>query len=483
MAYPTKITIDGKDYPVKRDSNGSYIEYKNPNKYLITSREFYAMYSGFYRKTDFSNRVFVDEVNLTDFAAGINFSNSIFIAEVDFTNAQFHYEANFSNVQFQDKANFSSANFTNEANFDKAEFQNIANFPNAKFTKQAIFGRAKFHNEANFHDANFHDYAHFAFAKLQGVIFEKTKFNEAMFSNAVFQKQAFFYKAEFQKHAYFHDAKFHDELNFNGAEFHDIADFPFVEFHDKTQFNDAEFHDEANFNGDEFYDEAHFYNAKFHDEANFNGAEFYDITYFDYAMFNESFDLTFVNTAKENKKIKPLQLSLEKTNVKEIFYSGTKIAGETRETCNILKNVALKKNDQITALDFHTQEYNKHYDELKWQENFLNKSLLTIEKYCSKFGTNWLFPMGWLLFFNFLFSLITECKEVYISLQVISCPQEFLPEFLAEFFQNLWLIPYSKDILEGASWGYLSLFTLYKVLSIFLLYEIIKSFRKYSRKI
>ena len=467
MAYPTKITIDGKNYPVKKDSIGSYIEYKRNQQtsvtkyniiitkrqggmsekdktYLITNSEFIlAINDG---ETNFSNRVFIDKVNFKDFPRdNINFENSIFIAEVDCTDAQFQGIANFNHTEFTKQATFSNAQFQ-EAQFIYTKF-NEADFDEARFQDKAYFNHAEFTNQATFSNAQFRE-----------AQFVNTKFNKAKFDEAEFQNRASFIKVQF-----------HDIANFYSAQFQNTALFPYAKFHNESDFS----------------------YAKFHDIANFNGAEFQNIAYFSYTLFNESFDLTEVNKAKENKKIKPLQLSLERANVQKIFYSGAEITGIKRETCNILKNAAIKQNDQIIALDFHTQEYAKHYDELEWNKNPLNKSLLTIEKYCSKFGTNWLMPIGWLLFFTFLFTSITECKEVYFSFPLISCPQEFLaeflpeflPKFLAEFFQNLWLIPYSKDILEGASWGYLSFFTLYKVLSIFLLYEIIKSFRKYSRKI
>jgi hypothetical protein len=72
-------------------------------------------------------------------------------------------------------------------------------------------------------------------------------------------------------------------------------------------------------------------------------------------------------------------------------FNNTEFSSDNRETFLTLKNVALKQNDQIKALEFHTQEYQIHLKALR--ENKTNKNLsdrfvLTFESWVSAFGTN-----------------------------------------------------------------------------------------------
>jgi hypothetical protein len=58
---------------------------------------------------------------------------------------------------------------------------------------------------------------------------------------------------------------------------------------------------------------------------------------------------------------------------------------DKRETFLTLKNVALKQHDQIKALEFHTQEYQSHYEKLNW--NNADKWILGFENSVSYFAT------------------------------------------------------------------------------------------------
>jgi hypothetical protein len=47
-----------------------------------------------------------------------------------------------------------------------------------------------------------------------------------------------------------------------------------------------------------------------------------------------------------------------------VEYGNVEFKSDNRGTFLTLKSAALKKNDQIKALEFHTQEYQSHYEKL-----------------------------------------------------------------------------------------------------------------------
>jgi hypothetical protein len=57
-----------------------------------------------------------------------------------------------------------------------------------------------------------------------------------------------------------------------------------------------------------------------------------------------------------------ITINLKSTTVNKIDYGNTKFSADNRETFLTLKYVALKQHDQIKALEFHTQEYQSHYE-------------------------------------------------------------------------------------------------------------------------
>jgi hypothetical protein len=48
-----------------------------------------------------------------------------------------------------------------------------------------------------------------------------------------------------------------------------------------------------------------------------------------------------------------------------VEYGNVEFKSDNRGTFLTLKSAALKKNDQIKALEFHTQEYQSHYEKFR----------------------------------------------------------------------------------------------------------------------
>lgn|GEM_PF-4253381 len=138
----------------------------------------------------------------------------------------------------------------------------------------------------------------------------------------------------------------------------------------------------------------------------------------------------------------------------------------------ILKNQALKNNDQITALDFYIKEMNTYKKEAKG----FDKVILWFEFLASYFGTKAYLPMVWILFINALF----VCWFAYKYSFEISD----ISTYFTYFTQSLNPTNTMRDIYGISNIGFWEFGNLLKnILFGALIYETIKSFRKYSRKI
>ena len=68
-----------------------------------------------------------------------------------------------------------------------------------------------------------------------------------------------------------------------------------------------------------------------------------------------------------------------------------------KETFLILKELCIKKNDQIGALEFYKKEMDAYKNNIKWKSKELpNKLILYFEKVISNYGTNPFLSVGWL---------------------------------------------------------------------------------------
>jgi len=110
------------------------------------------------------------------------------------------------------------------------------------------------------------------------------------------------------------------------------------------------------------------------------------------------------------------KLNVFRTYFETIDYINSKIDKvESRNVFTILKNYALKQNDNIWALDFHLKEMSVYSDELfkDWKRwyNSLDWFILWFEKISSNF---WINPWRW-IFIILLFNLILFWIFVYFS--------------------------------------------------------------------
>ncbi|VVH55184.1 hypothetical protein BSPCLSOX_2300 [uncultured Gammaproteobacteria bacterium] len=301
--------------------------------------------------------------------------------------------------------------------------------------------------------------------------------------------------------AYFHGKNFSDAM-FDRAIFNEGVNFSHVTFNDKVSFTNAQFIKSAVFTMAEFNKETNFNHARFNKNVAFSGAEFNGEVNSVETIFNGSVDFdtittTITTTGSSSKTtttppsfskkvdftraifnhvlnfsgVESINLDLEHAIIDRIEYGNTKFSADKRETFLTLKNVALKQHDQIKALEFHTQEYQSHYEKLNW--NNADKWILGFENSVSYFGTNAGRAIGWLAFLIVFFYFF-----IFMLLGGGDANMHDFVRFTAPISYDLTTI-FRNKITVGFFVGLL--FILYKILQFVMIYEVVKSFRKFSR--
>ena len=302
-----------------------------------------------------------------------------------------------------------------------------------------------------------------------------TNFHGETFSDATF------YGAIFNKVGNFGGVKFNNGVSFNSAKFIKYASFAAAKFNDEVSFNHARFNKNVAFSGAEFNGEVNSV------ETIFNGSVDFDTitTTIDTTgssgnkttttppSFSKKVDFTraIFNHVLNFSGVESINLDLEHAIIDRIEYGNTKFSADKRETFLTLKNVALKQHDQIKALEFHTQEYQSHYEKLNW--NNADKWILGFENSVSYFATNAGKAIGWLVFlivFSYFF--------IFMLLGGGDANMHDFVRFTAPISYDLTTI-FRNKITVGFFVGLL--FILYKILQFVMIYEVVKSFRKFSR--
>ena len=148
-----------------------------------------------------------------------------------------------------------------------------------------------------------------------------------------------------------------------------------------------------------------------------------------------------------------------------------------RETLSVLKKGFIATNNNITALEFHKKEHERHYKDLNFYDNFQDKILLFIEKWISHFGTDPLRPVFWFLLVNLLALFYYKGFGNIFQIDNIKENLNFLPDLMSP---TKLLDLNSTDNMKLNGFEFFNF--LRWIVNSFLLYEMIKSFRKFSKK-
>ncbi len=176
----------------------------------------------------------------------------------------------FREYCFPETADLTSTRFEGNADFEKATFQD-ADFSEVIFQGNANFNKTTFQGNANFNKTTFQ--------------------KEAYFRGATFQKYAGFFGIAFQQKAYFTGAVFRSAY-FRGATFRGNANFSKTTFQGNANFIDAIFQGNANFEKATFQEDADFRGITLENisfsEAIFQCANFSKTTFPKEARFGET---------------------------------------------------------------------------------------------------------------------------------------------------------------------------------------------------
>ncbi len=471
--------------------------------YSTTFRKEAKFSSAKFKEAIFSIAKFAEKVIFlyAKFAETAKFSSIEFKGEVEFVSAQFQEEANFSLVKFLNKVFFSDAEFTDKADFSDTKFTKEANFSDIKFKGEVEFINARFKEKVDFHWTFFIEKSNFVDAEFGEVDFKRVTFIQNVnFLSTKFTKKVNFAAAIFKGKPAFSFAMFTEKVNFAAAIFEEEVAFSFVMFTEKVNFELATFKGEVNFGSATFNEKADFENVTFSEKADFRRVTFIKEADFSSIIISESssfdfrgaiFDDKFIlnlSPKEEESEDKKFKVLFEDVVVEAKNFAFSKeivehLSDESdRYVFLNMKNAALARQDNITALELHKREYDTHYrylEKRKKQEKYKwDFWILKFEKCASDFGTNIVNSTTYFFLSYFLFSLaiffvtvkVTNSIDLSSILVYTLKPITFFPEDMKNSNFILFSILIVLKILRTMFAGILA-------------YEVIKSFRKFSRKL
>lgn len=259
------------------------------------------------------------------------------------------------------------------------------------------------------------------------------------------------FSMEVTKYIKFNHAQFYGKANFSPVTFHNLAVFNNCIFHSIADFGFATFKKESTFFNTIFKDEAYLAGIKFYHDSNFGKAEFRTIATFQNSLFDKLFDL-------QNTKITTLDLvnaRFDNTNLLGISAYNkehpkgkilTKANFANKETARLIKAHLEMQNNITESNKYFTLEQELYLAELKdpnstepnrWQTMIT----LTLNKYVSNFGTDWLRSLLSLIIMGYLFMI------GYMGLDSLGWLPYDKEKMIAHFTASHY-IPYSLSMIS-----------------------------------
>ncbi len=333
--------------------------------------------------------------------------------------------------------------------------------------------------------------------------FEKKDYN---FKRCIFLFKAYFF-GDIEKEIRFNNAIFNEDVDFSSVQFKESSIFLRTIFKKRVSFKFSKFYQVALFDCSKFEGEVSFYevdflgsnqlmqikceknfyisNCRFEEDIQLNAAEFKEDL-----LFNDDITIkkriSFYKSKMKNllfcniKTSKDFSITLRYSQIEKMDYEGTDFTkADDRETFLILKEFALKKHDQVNALEFFKKEMETYRSILKKEKN-IDYLILSFESKISEFGTNPIVPLVSIILIAFVFSF-------FVSYSVKDCSIYLETSFL---LMNPTLS--IKNIIEIVTdtKAHMVISPAIEIINFFknlffgvLIYESIKSFRKFSRKL
>lgn len=268
---------------------------------------------------------------------------------------------------------------------------------------------------------------------------------------------------EINKYIRFDHAHFYGNTYFSPVIFHDWAVFSDCIFHAIADFGLAKFEKESTFFNTIFKGKAYFAGIKFHHDCNFGKTEFRTNATFQNSLFDKLFDL-------QNIKITTLDLvnaRFDNTNLlgisayDEVYSNGkplTKGNFANKETARLIKGHLDSHNNITESNKYFALEQELYLDELKdpnstepnrWQTIIT----LTLNKYVSNFGTDWLRSLAVLIIFGYIVMI------GYMGLDTFGYLENDKEKNIKHFAINIY---WSYSLLMIIGWGFIYNYTFTK---------------------
>ncbi len=227
-----------------------------------------------------------------------------------------------------------------------------------------------------------------------------------------------FHKINFSK--LLRETKVDKSIDFTSAQFKEKTSFEDIKFLHNAIFTNVVFEKDVNFNYTSFKKEADFSNILFKGNSYFKHSNFQNTITFENSECRELFDLSdtsFFHLNLDNFiSAKANYLRIDGWNNKS-YVELEVIASKhiaTKETARIIKAHFEKNNNIIESNKFFAIEMDKYRDKLKdYAYNpimtfFTNQDyfVLTLNKYISNFGTDWIRPLLIIFIFGFFSAFI-----------------------------------------------------------------------------
>lgn len=208
--------------------------------------------------------------------------------------------------------------------------------------------------------------------------------------------------------------------------------------------------------------------AKMGNLESFKPVRFISTTFSSHACFNGSNFRTGLEIDTSNIQ------SVINFHRAEIEYLGT-----SRETYRIIKNSFDSIGNYLEGNRYYAYELRSYYSELKYMKGYRKeKYLYFLNYYSSNFGQNYLLPIGWILLFGLIHTLLSigyENNWLY-QIQILNPIFSFLSKWLNLFASSL--LPFGRFLREGMEFVSLVFYIIYVVL----IWQTIVAVKRHSRR-
>lgn len=343
-------------------------------------------------RNDFSKCIFnfdIDiksQIEITQQGQELSFEKSTFIGSVKAMGTTCECSLNFDNATFLEKKNHNSENDEMATIGDPVastyeDSDQCIDFRGSTFKRRVSFNRVNSNIPISFNPIKYKSGQKIGTTFNGEVTFQSSTFKELGFIGATFNTKADFRDNSKNKAVFtvdFENAIFNNNVLFYNRLFNGYECFLNTKFNKLVDFAGCTFQNDTRFYKTDFFDTCVFSEATFEGKAVFQFSKIAQNVILRNAIFTKGLNFAEANFLKDgslntfNLQVEDFDCKVQRMNNEDwcsITYQ------EKRETFRILKNAALKENNRIEALKYHSQEMASHEKELRYGTNQTKKPI------------------------------------------------------------------------------------------------------------